>query len=136
MNLAEYITAHGLKAEATPADSNPNMSDPDPGAHHWTVSITGPMGVMSLPFTQGSALTDPPSLADVLDCIASDASLVDEYADPVELALSLGETIENTEDVQRAKATHEAITRNRAELRRILGSDEALDALLYEVGRA
>lgn len=135
MKLSEYITAHGITATAEPALDNPNMTHPDPHAQHWLVTLAGPAGAMAVPFTQGSAATEEPSAADVLDCIASDSTLQDEYEDAIEMAVSLGETIEDMDDVESARRTYEAITKNRAELRRILGSDEAMETLLYEVDR-
>jgi hypothetical protein len=132
--LRSYIEQHGITAEVEWAEDNPNMADAMPGSSHYQVTLSNERGSMVVPFTMGPALTDEPTAETVLDCIASDVSLIEEYDDPVKLVIGLGGTVESEEDVDKAKASYSAIQKQRAGLECMVGA-EGMHALLYEVER-
>jgi hypothetical protein len=132
--LRSFIEQHGISAEVEWADENPNMADPVEGSSHWLVTFTTERGSLAVPFTHGPAISEEPTAEAVLDCIASDVSLIEEHDDPIKMAIELGDTIETMADVDRHKATYAAIQKQRAGLEHMLGTD-AVQALLYEVER-
>jgi hypothetical protein len=70
--LDSFIAEHGIKSHAVQVDRNPNMADNDWArtASHWNVTLTGTHGShgeLMVPYSMGSAHTQPPTTADVLD---------------------------------------------------------------------
>lgn len=131
--LHRFIRDHQIAAqvETAPAPTSGPWAD-DPlgamaGASHWTVTLSSPVlgEPMVVPFHQGSALTEPPTAADVLECIASDASSGDEDFD------SWCANYGYDTDSRSAYATWEAVRAQTDELRRFLGDGETFEALLY-----
>lgn len=134
VTLSDFIEQHGITAEVELADENPDMADAMPGSSHFRVTLRTERGSLTVPFTMGPALTGEPDAETVLDCIASDVSLIEEHDDPVKMVIELGSTVESSEDVDRAKASYAAIQKQRAGLEHMLGTD-GVQALLYEVER-
>lgn len=152
ISLPEFIAKHGIKFECRRVESRADglMSDVRPNTgknlphfvdtmRHFRCRITAPcctgkhsqkkMVGFGLYFSQGSAHTEDPTLADVLDCLASDASGYD------------GQTFENwasdygyDTDSRKAEKTFRAIKRQSEQLRRTIGQD-AYEELLYKVER-
>jgi len=74
MTIAEFIKSAGLSMNATWTDHNPSMED-SATMDHWRCTIRSGKSRMSLVFSMGVGHNGKqPELADVLDCLASDAS--------------------------------------------------------------
>lgn len=75
--IEDFIHTYGITATVEYADSNPNMTvSGGDTMHHWLVTLRRGKRTMAVPFSQGSALRDEPTVEDVLDCLASDSSAV------------------------------------------------------------
>lgn len=122
--VEEFIAAHRLTMRAEPTDHNPHMADPDRRMDHWSVTIHHGRKRMSLVFSQGLAHIGPPELADVLDCLASDACSVEGF-DFDEWAKSMGWDA----DSRKAERTYQAISQQMRQLGRLLGPDAYSDLL-------
>jgi hypothetical protein len=128
VTIREFIEIHGIRASAVPAASNPAMADDEWArtATHWRVTLRyGRARRWTLPFSQGSAHTAPPSAYDVLCCVRSDASSIDSARDFEDWA---GDLRMDT-DSRKAAATYHACVRSAARLRKWLGP-EAYDELM------
>lgn len=133
--LAEFIESNGLTMKTVTADRNPSMADDTWGreASHYFCTIYRPDGEsVSLHFSMGAAHTEPPTLEQVLDALASDVASVINSPDWLDWAEELG--YEGAEQLRRARASHRAIERQHEELQRLLGTD-ALDVLLWNTER-
>lgn len=128
MKLEDIIRAERLRltlCERT--NSNPNMEE-SANMDHWRVRIKGPHGSMSLTFSKGYGHEGkPPKLAEVLDCIVSDASGSDELFE------SWCSNYGYDTDSRRAERTYNAVRKQAAALRRILGPN--LYAVVLEAER-
>jgi hypothetical protein len=125
MNLSDFITEHDITATVEPAASNPNMTDWDRDASHWLVTLQVADRSMAVPFSQGSAHTEPPTAADVLESLASDSAGYINAGSFEDWADEYGYDT----DSRKAFGTYEAIGVQAAELRTLL-TDEAFEALL------
>lgn len=132
--LDSFIERHGITAEVEVAADNPHMHDAMPGSNHYRVTLKAGDQSMTVPYTMGPALTEEPDAATVLDTLASDSAMLDEFEDGIEMALGLGGSIESSEDVDRANRTYETIQSQAAELREMLSPAE-FEKLLYETER-
>lgn len=136
--LQQFIETHELGIDVEPADSNPNMASDDAWmreASHWLVVITQDGQSMRVPFSQGSAHTEPPTLETVLDCLASDASSVENSGSFDEWAADMGFfPMESSKDLRRAQQTYEAIEHQTNGLKALIGA-RAFDQLLYHTER-
>ena len=79
ITLDQFITEQQLVMSVRPIKRNPHMQEQMPRNFNCTIEFEGrgyhePLTVY---FSQGSAHKKPPTLAEVLDCLASDASGVD-----------------------------------------------------------
>lgn len=148
MTIKEFIEMHELTAQITARHDNPNM--PDSGdMYHYDVAIsdgynnlmfvgsrvdhnTGKSYMTAGPvyFSVGTGWTEKPTLADVLDCLASDAATVENCPDFETWANELG----YDEDSRKAYQCWELITARADAMRADLG-DEAYNALLWDVER-
>jgi hypothetical protein len=81
---------------------------------------------MVVPFGMGSANTEEPDAADVLNCLASDASGYENARSFEEWASELGFDA----DSRKAERTYREVERQAQQLRAFLGSE--YDAYLYE----
>ena len=88
-----------------------------PGSRSWRVTLRYQGRALTVPFHQGPAIRDEPTAADVLECLASDASSAEQ---PFEQWC--GDYGENT-DSRKAEATYKAVVRQTKGLRRLLGDD-------------
>jgi hypothetical protein len=130
--LAAFIEENGIRMSAEWADSNPNMDDPVPGSSHWRCRFRSSKvrGSMTIYFSMGPAHTREPEVAEVLECLALDAS---GFENARGFADWCGDYGYDT-DSRRAERTHRAVARQAAELRRFLG-ESAYDALLWRTER-
>lgn len=160
ISLEQFISKHGIKFECHRVDSRPDglMDDRQDNMRHFRVRIScGPLyrGTQYSPdksakkigprsfglyFSQGSAHTEDPTLADVLDCLASDASGY-ENAKPVgsrvgekDAFSSWAEDYGYDTDSRKTEKTFRAIKRQAEQLKRTLG-EEAYQELLWNTER-
>ena len=85
-NVYNFLDTHAaleMRVERVPA--NPNMADDKwaKTARHWYYTIrkvgSGPCEPLTGYFSQGSAHKKPPTLGEVLDCLASDSTSLESF---------------------------------------------------------
>ena len=130
--LDQFITEQQLIMSVRPVRRNPHMQEQLPRNFECTIAFEGrgyhePLTVY---FSQGSAHKKPPTLAEVLDCLASDASGVDNAQSFEDWANEYGYDT----DSRKAEATYRACEKQAQELKALLGQD-AYNQLLYSTER-
>jgi hypothetical protein len=90
-------------------------------ATHYQVTLRRGARRMTVPFFMGSALKGPPTADEVLECLLSDASGLDDAAGFEEWAREYG----YDPDSRKAKRTYREVCRHAENLRRFLGDDYA-----------
>lgn len=130
--IGEFITRNDIKMRVTPIDRNPSMDDDTwaRAASHWRCTIRCGVRRMVLAFSRGSAHTGPPTLADVLDYLASDAAGYLNTRDYADWCADLGYDT----DSRKAERTFKAVARQTAALERVLGRAD-METLLWKVER-
>ena len=133
--VANFIGEHGLSMVSMSIDARPDAagceSDWDCSASHWRCIVSRSGGHdLTVYYSQGSAHRLPPELADVLDCMASDASSVDNAASFEDWSEDLGYGA----DSRKGERIYRACVAQGLDLRRLLGN-VAYDALLYDCER-
>lgn len=131
--IQQFIADHGLTMEILPALRNPNMEDQDwaAGATHYRCIIANSwQATMEVPFSQGAALTDEPTLPRVLDCLAMDAASIENARDFEAWAAEFGYDT----DSRKAERIFNICTEQAGELRELLGA-ESYVKLLWETER-
>jgi hypothetical protein len=111
---------------------NPNMAADDGwkrSATHWKCTIRRGNKQLTTYFSQGSAHTKEPTLADILDCLASDAAGIDNARDFEDWCAELG----YDPDSRKAEKTFKVCEKQAESLKRLFGED--FKTLLYETGR-
>jgi hypothetical protein len=132
MTIHGFVEKHGIRFSAEMTDRNPNMIEDEWSrtATHWRCTIRKGRRVLTIYFSQGPAVCREPTAADVLDCLASDASSLDSSRGFEDWARDLG----YDPDSRKAESTYRAIERQTEGLRRVLG-DELCRELIYNVER-
>lgn len=123
------MTAHKVKDNDAMKPLPGSTQDEDrwyKTATHWKLVLTMDGRVMVVGYSQGSAHKDAPKVADVLDCLCSDATCPDTFED------FCSEYGYDT-DSRRAERTFQACLKSRDDLREFLGDD--FDAVVYEMER-
>ena len=133
ISLGQFIAEQQLVMSVVAVRRNPHMTDsPLPRNFECTLYFEGrgqhePLTVY---FSQGSAHKKPPTLAEVLDCLASDASGIENARSFEEWASEYGyET-----DSRKAERTYRTCEQQAMELERLLGRD-AYQQLLWNTER-
>lgn len=125
--LAAFIAEHKITATVRP--SRKLLRDGWPAdARHWSVILHQEDRAMRVTFSQGSAHTAQPTVADVLSCVAMDSAGFENSPRFVEWADEMGYDT----DSRKAEATFHAVRRQAVELRELLG-DALYSVLLWEV---
>lgn len=117
--MTEYVAKHGLTMTSSRISHNPNSDDWGDRDRHWQCEITGEGVELLIPFSQGSAHTKPPAIVDVLSCLASDASFVENCDTFEDFANELG----YDPDSRKAEATYKACQEQTGYLIQELGED-------------
>jgi hypothetical protein len=127
----QFIERLGLKMTASPLAKRSGPTDDwHKFASHWECVITNPRGyTMRVEYSMGPAHKVPPTLADVLDCLASDASGFDAADCFATWAAEFG----YSDDSIKARDTYEACGAETKLLRALLGED--YETLLYKTER-
>lgn len=143
MTLAEFIAAHGLGMVAEQRTARPDQLMGDSKRHfkctlHAGAATRWDGGPESawerefvVWFSQGEAHRKPPTIADVLDCLASDAS---GYENARSFDDWCGDYGYDT-DSRTAERIYNATAEQAKGLRHFLGDTEAYDTLLFQVDR-
>jgi hypothetical protein len=138
IGMDTLINWYRIRMTCEQVDHNPAQSDDDKwarSADHWKCTLTampdGQRRQMTIVFSQGSGFNGAaPKLDSVLDCLASDASGVDNARDFEDWASEYG----YDEDSRRAEKIYKATVRQSAKLARLL-SETGYRQLLYDVER-
>jgi hypothetical protein len=131
--IKEFITAQQLTLTLTrvPVRTDGVMSD---SSRHWLFVIEqqgrGNKAKLSGFFSQGSAHTKAPTLADILDCIASDASGIENAGKFSDWCGEYGYSADSRE----AEKIFHACEAQAESLKALLGRD-AYQALLFDCER-
>lgn len=138
MTVQEFCRKHHVNMSSSRTSRNPHMTDSNmtevrSGApmDHWRCNIRCGKRRMSLVFSKGSGHHGaPPHVNEVLDCLASDASSYDNNTSFESWAGDFGYDL----DDRGAKKTFNAVKKQAASLKRLLGA-EAYEELLYNTER-
>ena len=129
ITLEQFITGQQLEMSVRPVKRNPHVSgDQLPRNFKCTITMVGrgnhePMTVY---FSQGSAHKKNPTLAEVLNCLASEASGVDNARSFEDWASEYGYDT----DSRKAERTYQICKKQAQDLKALLGQD-AYNQLLY-----
>ena len=127
MNIAEFIKSQNVKMTAERVAQNPNMAD-SRDMDHWLCRIRANGRRMLVNFSMGYGHNGAePSLADVLDCMASDAAGCNQGFES--WCADYGYEI----DSRKAEKTYKACKANAAKLHRVFG--DAAETLIYRCER-
>jgi hypothetical protein len=133
ITLEQFIEKQQLVMSVRAVRRNPHMSgDQLPRNFECTIEFVGrgyhePLTVY---FSQGSAHKKSPTLAEVLDCLASDASGVDNARSFEDWASEYGYDL----DSRKAERTYQICKKQAQDLKALLGQD-AYNQLLYDTER-
>lgn len=128
LTLAEFVAQNGIRMTARRVDSNPLMDDRD--MDHWRCTLTCGGRRMSLTFSKGFGHHgERPSVSEVLSCLASDTSCLDEDFDQW-----CGNYGYDT-DSRKAWKTFQACTQQSMKLRVLLGSADTYETLVFHTDR-
>ena len=98
MKITEAIDRLGMEFETELVESNPNMADMPYGSTHWLCKLTRhgqDPPTLEIHFSMGPAHCHEPTAEDVLDCLASDATIYEnDEIDDLELSWRQGKAIE------------------------------------------
>ena len=131
-SLEQFITEQQLAMSVRAVKRNPNMQEQMPRNFECCITQVGRGNSteMVVYFSQGSAHIKPPTLAEVLDCLASDASSVDNAKDFEDWASEIGYDT----DSRKAEHTYDICKAQAQELKDLLGG-KVYAQLLYETER-
>jgi len=137
--LAQFINDVGITLETVRINGRPDITGDDwsNDARHWRVTLirlrTSALASrkrLSLYFSQGSAHTVPPTVTDVLSCLADDASSVENAGGFDEWCSELGYDT----DSRKAERTFKATQSQARKLEKFLG-EELYDRLVNHTER-
>jgi len=120
-NIWVYIAHKTRVAENPYMDDSKNMDN-------FYVTLSRQQKVMSLYFSQGRAIKEPPTLESILECLVNEAITVESSDDLQDWAEQLG----YDPDDKKTKRTYNIIKKHIKELKNLLG-DENYQTLLYDV---
>ena len=118
MNVKQFCDKHKIKARAEWADANPNMADSQ-NMNHFKVTLRYSGRQMTLYFSQGYGISGEPTAADVLNCLASDSSSVENARSFEDWASDLGYDT----DSRKAEKIFKVCEKQAERLKKFLGED-------------
>ena len=132
ITLEQFIAEQQLVMGVRAVKRNPHMQEQMPRNFECTIDFEGRgyHELLTVYFSQGSAHKKLPTLAEVLDCLASDASGVDNAQSFEDWASEYGYDT----DSRKAEKTYNICVQQAQELKALLGQD-AYDQLLYGTER-
>jgi hypothetical protein len=128
-SLKQFITKNRIRIESVMVDSNPNMDDSQQ-MDHYKVTLRRPGKQMTLYFSHGQAVCHDPEVEDVLDCLASDSSSVENAKGFEDWAREFGYDT----DSRKAEKTYDACQDQAVKLCKFLGR-ELYEELLWKTER-
>jgi len=130
--IQAFIEAEQLEMTVSRTARNPHMIEQMPRNFDCTIRQVGRGNPRSMHvyFSQGSAHTKAPTLAEVLDCLASDASGIENALSFEDWANEYG----CDTDSRKAEKTYHICQEQAEDLRNLLGRD-AYKTLLYHTER-
>lgn len=129
MDTTQFVKMNKITSNHRTTWRNKNMPNWH-DAKHYIVTLEYDKKTMTLPYSQGLGIKEPPETDDVLDCLASDASIVDNCLTIQDFASEMGYDLDES-DIERA---WKAIQRERRRLMEFLG-EELYNILLWDVER-
>jgi hypothetical protein len=129
VTLKSFIVRNHIKAESVMVDHNPHM-DGSQNMDNYKVTLRRKGRKLTIFFSMGPALCREPSAEDVLDCLASDSSSVENAQSFEDWASDLGYDT----DSRKAERTYNICCTQAGKLKRFLGED-LYKELLWEVER-
>jgi hypothetical protein len=90
---------------------------------HWRYELRtlATDAVVSGFYSQGSALTDRPTISDILESLALDADCYDNTVDVLDFAAEFGYDLDTDENIKRCRAIYKACKQTHADLTALLG---------------
>ena len=121
LRLSASEVRHGVTISSEMVGENPNFQDPTPGSWHWKVKLQRrrPRRQLTTFFTMGPALNREPGVEEVLDCLCSDASTVDNARSFEDWCSDLGYDT----DSRKAEKTFKAVETQTGRLKAFLGDE-------------
>lgn len=126
--FADLVAELGITAKVQRAAGHTRAGWPA-DARHWTVTLTRPPAqhdgrtsppAVRLPFSQGSAHTEPPTTGEVMECLASDCAMLESAPTLREWIAELGY---DEDDEPKARRDLAAVSEQARQLREFLGDD-------------
>jgi hypothetical protein len=131
--LQDLITRRKLRMTVTRTANNPNMERGNSEMDHWRCTLRSDSGArIIITFSMGSGHQGKePQLAEVLDCLASDACGVENAEDTG--FEGWAEEYGYSSDSRKAERTYKACQRTCDQLKRLVGADYV--GLIFETER-
>lgn len=129
VKLADFITQEGITLSYRTAVRNPHMENSQ-NMDNWRVTLRRGINRMTLTFSKGYGHNgQPPTATEVLDCLAMDASIIENVRDAEEFANELGYG-----NRRQGASIYKATLSQTARLRNFLG-DNGFNQLVYQTER-
>jgi hypothetical protein len=128
VTLSDFIKGADISMTYRATDHNPHLDNSD-RMDHWRVTLRAGRSRMTLVFSKGIGHNgEPPTLEEILDCLASDAAGFENTRNFEDWCSEYGyET-----DSRRAERVYKAIQNQVARLKNLLGHS-AYETLLWKV---
>jgi len=130
MKLSTFIKKNNVRMESVMVGENPNFDNPDWDAYHYKVTLFHKRRQYSTFYSMGMALCHEPKVDDVLDCLASDCSGVENARDFEDWAADYG----YDPDSRTAEKIFKTCKLQSVKLRRLFG-DDLYDQLINDTER-
>ncbi len=132
MKIEKFISQEKLQLTYKSVSRNPHM----PGSEsmfNYHVTLSGNGRMMTTPFSKGQGHKGaPPTIDEVLECLASDAGLIENSRNFDEFCSEIGAEIESDEDRRRELKSYKQCKAQTERLKIFLGQD-AYETLLWKV---
>lgn len=125
-SIKKFVEENKIKMSVEYVDNNPNMNDPKWQANHYKVTLKYDGRQLTTYFSKGIGLKGEPTTDEVLDCLASDASTINNTKYFEDWANELGYDT----DSRKAEKIFNTIERQAVKLNTLLG-DDLYKELLY-----
>lgn len=130
MKLNQFINRNKIRVNCEFVADNPNMAGEMPqGSFHFKCTLKRPGRQLTTFFSMGPAHSREPSAADLLDCLASDASGYENARGFEEWASEYG----YDPDSRRAEKIFRTVEKQTEKLKRFMGDE--YETLLYHTER-
>lgn len=123
MNIKQFVNKHHVKIESKLVAENKNMPDWK-DANHFEVTLKMKGKRFTTYFSMGYGLSGEPTVHDVLDCLANDASGIEDWANEYGYDT----------DSRKAKKLYNVCVSQSEKLKNFLG-DDLYNTLLWKIDR-